>query len=362
MKPRLPWIHNATADVLWIISPAFWPLLPLVCFPEWVQAQQTLSPFWWLFFVVIIDAAHVYATMYRTYFSASYQERKMLYTFLPLAGWAGGVVLYSIDSMLFWHILAYAAVFHFLRQQYGFMRIYSRQQQQNNQERQLDSIAIYTAMLYPLLYWHTHTREFSWFVDGDILVFPTEGFALLGWLHAAILLLWVYKEGRLSIKQGYINWPKTGIMTGTAVSWYFGIVYFNADWIFTAFNVLSHGIPYMALVWFYARKESLREGPSFNKWLMGLSGRRMAIGLALFIGLPAFFAWVEEGIWDAMVWGEHTYLFPLTAYLPVVEEAEWLSLLIPLLALPQITHYLLDAFIWKIRRGDTKWVAQTMSN
>jgi len=28
---------------------------------------------------------------------------------------------------------------------------------------------------------------------------------------------------------------------------------------------------------------------------------------------------------------------------------------VPLLALPQITHYLLDAFIWRLHRTDTDW-------
>ncbi len=44
----------------------------------------------------------------------------------PLLGWLAFVALYSLGSMVFWRVLAYLAVFHFIRQQYGFMMIYRR--------------------------------------------------------------------------------------------------------------------------------------------------------------------------------------------------------------------------------------------
>ena len=32
-----------------------------------------------------------------------------------------------------------------------------------------------------------------------------------------------------------------------------------------------------------------------------------------------------------------------------------LAFIVPLLALPQVTHYILDGFIWKIRKDEFKW-------
>jgi hypothetical protein len=37
-----------------------------------------------------------------------------------------GLILYQFGSLTFWSVLALVAVFHFIRQQYGFMRIYAR--------------------------------------------------------------------------------------------------------------------------------------------------------------------------------------------------------------------------------------------
>lgn len=44
------------------------------------------------------------------------------------------------------------------------------------------------------------------------------------------------------------------VMLSTFTSWYFPVVYFNSDFIFTMANILAHGIRYMALVWLFEKK------------------------------------------------------------------------------------------------------------
>ena len=59
----------------------------------------------------------------------------------------------------------------------------------------------------------------------------------------------------------------------------------------------------------------------------------------------ALFAFVEEGLWDAGVWQENTWLFGTHQ-----EPPPWLNLIaVGVLAIPQTTHYILDALIWKFR-------------
>jgi len=64
------------------------------------------------------------------------------------------------------------------------------------------------------------------------------------------------------------------------------------------------------------------------------------------------FAYLEEGLWDGLVWREHASIFGIFSVLPTVSRRELLAVLIPLLSLPQATHYVLDGFIWK--RGHMK--------
>ncbi len=73
------------------------------------------------------------------------------------------------------------------------------------------------------------------------------------------------------------------------------------------------------------------------------------------MGLIAGFAYLEEGLWDGLVWREHGAVFGWFQALPDVSRAAWLAWLVPLLALPQSTHYVLDGFIW--RRGTSGRVA-----
>ena len=55
---------------------------------------------------------------------------------------------------------------------------------------------------------------------------------------------------------------------------------------------------------------------------------------------------------QVLVWRDHDGLFPWAGALPQVAEATLLAFVVPLLALPQVTHYLIDGFIWKMRKAD----------
>jgi hypothetical protein len=144
------------------------------------------------------------------------------------------------------------------------------------------------------------------------------------------------------------NMPRNAVIIGTAVSWYFGIIYFNGDLAFTLLNVVSHGIPYMALIWATARQT---EGRAERR--SGIS--RMLIrsyGIWIFLGVILLAAWLEEGMWDRWVWsGEHEPVFRLFSVIPELGADHLFVWLVPLLALPQATHYVLDGFIWRRKDG-----------
>jgi hypothetical protein len=137
-------------------------------------------------------------------------------------------------------------------------------------------------------------------------------------------------------------------------------VAFNADLPFTAINVLSHGIPYMALVWIVGGRLAEREAQPGRRW--GISAQRFFS----WAWLPAFLlllwglAYLEEGFWDGLIWREHLSVFRPFAGLPPVRQEAVLCWLVPLLALPQFTHYVLDGFIWRFRQKPEAhaWVLQ----
>jgi hypothetical protein len=260
--------------------------------------------------------------------------------------------------MMFWRLLAYLAVFHFIRQQYGFMRIYSRKESLPGYISYFDSFAIYCATLYPVLFWHLKgPRNFHWFVQGDFYYFGSEALIhIMTMLYLSTIILYLLKEGYIIVKYRSLNLPRNLIIAGTFLSWYFGIVYYNGDLIFTLINVVSHGIPYMALIWIYGRK---KYAAATRKDLVRMLFKEYAI--MLFLGLLFTFAYLEEGFWDALVWNDHREFFSFFYFLPKITDHHMLALLIPLLSLPQITHYVLDGFIWKLSK-DNDWKKVTLEN
>lgn len=336
-----PWIHKAKTDLAFIIGPSFFVLVWIFLFQDYItEIENEYSFYTWLFLIVFIDVAHVYATLFKTYFVADeFQKQRKRLIILPIICFLVGIVLFSFGSLVFWSFLAYVAVFHFIRQQYGFMRLYARKEAKTKISVWIDNLTIYASTGYPMLYWFfSSKRKFNWFVEDEFFKFQNESILeLLFWAYVGIMFLYVIYTAFQSIKNQFFNIPKNSIILGTALSWYFGIVYFNDDLIFTLLNVVSHGIPYMALVYF---REI--DGKS-EKELGNLSYLKQYQGILIYIGILLLIAFSEEFLWEFFVWNENitSSRFDFSA---------WQIFLVPLLSVPQFTHYLLDGFIWKSKK------------
>ncbi|GAA4374867.1 hypothetical protein [Hymenobacter koreensis] len=338
-----PWIRSARYDGLFILAPPFLALLVVMLLPASFRSSASMPLLGWVMLVLLIDVSHVYSTLFRTYLDPQRRrQRWLLFWVVPALCYAAGVALYLAGGgLLFWRVLAYLAVFHFIRQQYGFLRLYARQEASTF--RWLDTAIIYYATIYPLLYWHfSPPRNFNWFIDGDFVRHDwSVGRYVATGLYVLVLLLYLGKEIHLWLLTRNVNWPRNLLVVGTLVSWYFGIVYFNGDLAFTLLNVVSHGIPYLALVW----SSGPQRQPNGKAARRGVWAGRY--GLMVFLGLVVVLAYLEEGLWDGLVWREHASVFSFFQLLPHVADSTLLALLIPLLALPQATHYVLDGFIWR---------------
>ncbi|WP_437905583.1 hypothetical protein WME95_46120 [Sorangium sp. So ce327] len=309
-------------------------------------------PAWgFLLFVVGVDVAHVHTTLFRTYLDPEELRRHpALYAGVPLACYAAGVALHLASELTFWRALAYVAVIHFVRQQVGWVAIYrALAGERSRVDRLLDDALVYAATGWPLLYWHAHAhqpRAFQWFVDGDFVSAPWLAAAVgpLGAVYAALAAAYVARAiQRACVDRAPLNLGKHVVVATTAATWYVGIVATDSDFQFTVTNVIVHGVPYMALVFAYAR-ERAREAPR------SLLARVLAAGLLAFLGVALALAFVEEMLWDRLVWHDRPELFggARTGDEPLLGPRAR-ALLVPLLALPQATHYLLDAVVWRRR-------------
>jgi hypothetical protein len=332
-----PWLFSRSTD-LWVFGGSAAAAVFLVAIGFWTGLADADAPPWlWLATVLLVDVSHVWSTVFRVYTDPiELRRRPWLYWGAPALAFALGFALHLRSPLLFWRVLAYAAVFHFVRQQYGWVMLYRRRARETGRlSRAIDAAAIYAATLYPLLYWHTHLpRRFRWFLPGDFATGLSS--ALEPWANAlawAAYFLYLASAARQGRRQ---NWGKHLVVFTTWLCWYGGIVWFNSDYVFTVTNVLIHGVPYFALVWRYGR--------SRYQATRGTVGLLFRLPWGFFYGLLVAVAFIEEGTWDGLVWHDHPQFFGNPG---LQLGSVGLAFAVALLAVPQAVHYLLDGFVWR---------------
>lgn len=335
LAPSL-WLFSKPVDLSVFLGSALTALAAL-----WIGSRAGVlygdTPDWaWVPAVLLVDVAHVYATGFRVYLDGEeLRRRRWLYSIVPIVGLAAGVALYSRGELVFWRVLAYLAVFHFIRQQYGWVALYrARLGEGDRIGRLIDTAAIYAATIYPLIYWHTHLpRRFWWFLAGDFSALPSILYRVAEPVYWVLLAAYCCKSLHQWLVKRRPNPGKDIIVITTAVCWCVGIVGFNSDYGFTVTNVITHGVPYLALVYWYARSRRNNSGGIY---------KLLARGPVMFLATLWLFAYLEEMLWDRGVWHDRPWLFGASW------ELGWLKVLVvPLLALPQVVHYVLDGFVWR---------------
>lgn len=336
---RSYWLVSARFDLAVFVAPALLSLL-VAAGSGVLAGPQAQTPTWaWLLLVVGIDVAHVHGTTLRVYLNAGERRRRAwLYRLVPAGAFGVSVLAYAYSAGLFWSLLAYLAVVHFVRQQIGWARLYRRRAGETSRlDARLDELTLYAAMIYPLIVWHTRLPvAFAWIIGDDFLPgLPPLAADLAMPLWAALLLAFATRQLQLRSRGVPFRVGKICLVATTAATWWLGIVYVADDFAFTVTNVVAHGVPYMAM----SQRVDKRSYRSPLLYVMALCA----------------LAFTEEWLWDVSVWHEHDTLFPAPAW---DLEFAW-GLLVPLLALPQIVHYVLDAYLWRLD-GSNPGLAQVL--
>ncbi len=341
---RPGWILSPAGDLAIFAGPLVLSAAIVLVFRERGMLDAEVPPWAFVLLVVGCDVAHVWSTLFRTYLDPEERARRGgLLLAVPAACFGAGVAVHMFGSGPFWTALAYLAAYHFVRQQYGWMAYAARKAGETSVlDRRLDALAVYNATLFPILWWHANLpRSFAWFREGDFLAgLPAAAGEAGLWIHWALNAVYLARQGWLLAAGRGVNPAKLLVWGTTWAAWYGGIVWLDSDIAFTTTNVLAHGIPYMAVVhrWGGAR------------W--GVGGGRIALlfrpaGFLLFYAFLFALAFGEEWLWDGLVWRQHGGIFPFPA---VAVDESALAFLVPLLAVPQATHYVLDAWLWRTGR------------
>lgn len=312
--------------------------LALLALGAWTGLLRGDAPPWmWLVLVVGFDVAHVWSTLFRVYLDGEeVRRRALLYIGVPIAAYALGVLLHGFSAGVFWRVVAYAATWHFMRQQIGWLRLYHRRAPvaPTRALRIAEEALLYAVMLAPVIWWHAHLpRAFAWMVQGDYVAGVPPVASDFAYLVVAVLAL---ASLALLVRERAFAAPRALLVASTAVVWNAGIVLYNSDYAFTVTNVILHAAPYVVLTYRYGAERAKHAQAS----VLALVLRG---GVPAFAGVLLLLAYLEELGWDRLVWHEYSQFFgPSSA----VDESS-IALLAPLLAVPQLTHYVLDGFVWR---------------
>src|SRR5689334_113225 len=92
-----PWIGKPLVDIVFILLPPFASLLIIFLFPHLFQNAEGIPEAGWVILILLIDVAHVYSTLYRTYFDPnSFSRQRFLLTVIPAVGLIVGILAYSL--------------------------------------------------------------------------------------------------------------------------------------------------------------------------------------------------------------------------------------------------------------------------
>lgn len=340
------WIVSSRVDVAMVGVPFVLGLVALFV----VAATGVREPLWvYLLGFVAFDVAHVWGTAYVTYLDEErFRRRRALYLWPIPASFAAAFALHLSSPVWFWTALAYFAIYHFAKQQYGFIAIYKALAKERSRfDYHLDKATLWVGALGPVLLWHaTPAGQFDWFGSGEEFLFrlPMELRPVVAGVMALVGTTWLVRQAHVVARGGRLNRGKTLWMVASWASWYAGVRLSDHLLVSAAFLNFFHGLPFLVLVWrrCNARHERGTTGARLVGWLSA-RGRAWA-----FYGFVFAIALVEELLWDGVVW--RSYLPSLLDVSPPALSAFALSLWIALLSTPQIVHYFLDGFIWKLNR------------
>lgn len=300
-------------------------------------------------FIIWFDWTHIQAHWFRILGNRAEQKRtKIIHSLSFLLFMFINVTLYHLGYAKWLEIfLVYFAAFHFMRQQYGLIRVYTKgDKDKKSYETNLEYILFQLVMITPLILWHT-TPPYTHFYWSRIF-FKGSFFYWIYWvslgLTALALIAYIILETKRSIRTQFFNIPKNLTLMTTAIGW--GILTFmKQPHLLVYFTVIiAHDVSYLFLVWWFARRDEklLNNKISSFSWL-SVKGFILYYGfLAIFSELLFIIHWqiVQPNMTPA-IFGN------LFSFIPYSKEGLWRSFGMTLVFSVQFHHYFTDRFLWK---------------
>lgn len=335
-RPKLriqnSWIFSRDEDLLVFLCPLLLSWAILAWLYRLGMATTWPPPYIiYVFAVILLDYGHVFSTLFRTYLDKEeFLKRRTLYIVTPLVCFLLAVWFHQLSPMFCLQIYMYFNIYHFVRQQYGWMRLAARKENpQTAADVFWDKVIIYNVTLYPVLWWHVHPTGFTWRDPAPYVSLPlTWVEPWLSALHWALIAAYVLRQGILTWQGKALNVSKHLIWIVTWCIWYPGIVLTQSLLVFALSQTITHGLPYLYLIYRY----------NSRRW------QRAELRSRLFHG-RGYFGYLLV----ILAFGYYAEYWPKIANTLGSDSSLLQSVLTASVLLPSLVHFALDGFIWKLR-------------
>lgn len=355
-----PWIHSWYGDSLGFFA------IPLVAI---FLAVFRLPPFRYIdaahigaliTYVLIIDWAHIFAQWHRIYSNPLETSGKWIY---PLSYF----LLFPVVGLIFYlgylapveSFLVYFVIYHFIKQHYGFIRIYSKIDGVKTKfESVTESALIYLCMWTPVLYWHSEfpKKDFYWLVHfiKSPLVKNLFWPALVAYIFC--FLAYALAEFKRTKRNGIFNWPKNLALLSAAAGWGLVSVFGEVPVLIFFTVVLTHDVSYIVFVWLIGRRDyKIRKNQVswFSFW--SIPGFLLFCFSALLLSQIIWAIYIETTMDQ-----NRSYFIVGTIFndLPSFKEGYMLNLCTSLFYATQAHHYFIDKYLWK-KEKDLAYMVST---
>lgn len=334
MKLLGKYFFSAKIDFLAFCS--FIPIYFLFTFIDKTQVIQLPKnpPFLYMLWGwIIVDGSHVYSSLLVTYTDKDMVRQLRPYLWgIPIAIMAAAFTLsFTGQSQYFYYFLAYVAMIHFIRQEFGWMKIASKLDSQAPKWLFYTDVGTSYAMtILPLLWTIRETVVAQWYRPGDVLgvpLFVAEWALKLFWPIVSIFLA---ANAYQTYKTKTFNLSKMLVFLNTLFGWYIAKTFIQNPYMAGWFFIFHHGIPYYFIV-FKTERVSSNVG-----WLQALGKFKFPV---MYLGCVIIFYCFLMG---------HSG----NSFIASLKKDPFLfSLVYCISVMPQMTHFILDGMIWKKKYG-----------
>jgi hypothetical protein len=345
-----PWIHSWYGDTLGFFTiPILFVTLAFFNLPPFNGLSRSdLTSV--VYAVLILDWGHIFAQWYRIFLNpAETRKAKYLYTlsyFILIPILALLLTFFLIHSYVE-SFLVYFVIYHFIRQHYGFIRIYSKiDGVKSKMEVFVEGLFIYLSMWTPVIFWHIEFpfETYYWVIHFIKLPYAKEFFQIALCLYFLSSILFLYFEYKRFLRTKVVNTPKLLAIFSAGLAW--GCVsFFKEVPVLIFFTVvLTHDVSYMVLVWFIGRRDkvltdnhikwnSIWSVPGSIVYLLGI-----LIVSRLVVGIHA------ELVFDL----NKSYFLIGTLFNDLTNDSTFLIKLgWAIFFVTQGHHYFIDRYLWK---------------